>query len=99
MKKLLIMLHYIDRIWISRFNIKSEERLAKVTPSFNFNVEVEYCFFCLFRSGTHFNFETQILNTARISHVVEFLHLKMTITLNGGFSLCVIFGRKTTGPM
>jgi len=54
-KKLLIIFHYIGRISVSQLNIKSEEKLAKVALSFNFNGEVEYCFFFLFRSGTDLN--------------------------------------------
>lgn len=75
MKNPLIMLHYIDRIWVSRFNIESGVIFARVTLLFNFKGEAECWFLSLFESGACLNHETQIIKTIRIGHF-EFLHQK-----------------------
>lgn len=87
MKNPLIMLHYIDRIWVSRFNIESGVIFARVTLLFNFKGEAECWFLSLFESGACLNHETQIIKIIRIGHF-EFLHQKRKITLKGSFSFC-----------
>lgn len=92
MKYLLIILLYIDRFWVSIFNIKSGD-FSFIFYLFLFFLPVlPYYSISLGKTNTEFliclNNETQIINAIIIGPIVEFLHLKRKITLKGSLSLC-----------